>query len=276
MADRQLQNKVAWVTGSSRGIGRVIAEHLASLGARVAIHGTTPFSTRAFNEGESLEAVAKQMSAAQGVDVLPVSGDLTDEAVVEQIVADIHRAFGRIDILVCCAGGDISAEGVMSPTLGKAEGNDPVNISVPDLRAILDRNLMTCILACRAVAPEMMARRSGWIVNIGSDAGLAGREGGAIYATAKAAVHEYTRCLAAMLMKYNVYANAVVPGPIVTQRFLATRAIDESQMVTEGTLERYGWPIEIARAVAFLVSSDSSYITGQVLRVNGGRQLFPG
>lgn len=276
MAERRLENKVAWVTGSSRGIGRAIADHLAGLGAQVAIHGTTPFSTRAFNEGESLEAVAKQTSTAHGVDVLPVSGDLTDEAVVAQAVAQIHAAFGRIDILVCCAGGDIGAEGVMSPSAGKPVGNDPVNISVADMRAILDRNLMTCILACRAVAPEMMERRSGWIVNIGSDAGCAGREKEAIYATAKAAVHAYTRCLAAMLMHYNVYANVVSPGPITTPRFLATRAIDESQTVTEGTLERYGQPVEIARAVAFLVSSDSSYVTGQVLRVNGGRQLFPG
>jgi 3-oxoacyl-[acyl-carrier protein] reductase len=134
---------------------------------------------------------------------------------------------------------------------------------------------MTCILCCREVAPEMMARKSGWIVNIGSVGGLSGREQGAIYATAKAAVHEYSRCLADQLRSYNVYVNVIAPGPIVTPRFLASRPIDESQKNAEETLERYGQSIEIARVVEFLVSPASSYITGQVLRVDGGRQLWP-
>jgi 3-oxoacyl-[acyl-carrier protein] reductase len=112
-------------------------------------------------------------------------------------------------------------------------------------------------------------------VNIGSVGGLSGRAEGAIYATAKAAVHEYSRCLAAQLRPYNVYVNVIAPGPIVTPRFLASRPIDESLKTAEETLERYGQPIEIARVVEFLVSQDSSYITGQVLRVDGGRQLWP-
>jgi 3-oxoacyl-[acyl-carrier protein] reductase len=272
MEERHLTGKVAWVTGSSRGIGRVIAQHLAGLGANVAVHGTGPFSTRAFNEGESLEAVAGQIAAQSGVDVLPVFGDLTNETVVKDIAAQIRARFGRIDILVNCAGGDIGAEGVSSPTFGKPVGNDPIHMSVADIRAVLDRNLMTCILTCREVAPEMMERRSGWIVNIGSDAGAVGRENEAIYAVAKAAVHHYSRCLAMMMRPYNVYVNVVAPGPIITPRFLATRQTDDSQKVMEGTLDRYGWPIEIARAVAFLVSGDASYISGQVLRVDGGRQ----
>ena len=121
----------------------------------------------------------------------------------------------------------------------------------------------------------MMARKSGWIVNIGSAGGLAGREQGAIYCTAKAAVHEYSRCLAAQLRPYNVYVNVIAPGPITTPRFLASRPIDESLKTAEETLERYGQSMEIARVVEFLVSPASSYITGQVLRVDGGRQLWP-
>jgi NAD(P)-dependent dehydrogenase (short-subunit alcohol dehydrogenase family) len=276
MAERRLHDKIAFVTGSSRGIGRVIAEHLASLGATAVIHGTTPTSTRAFNEGESLQAVAQDIAQAHGVEVLPVAGDLTNADVVGSIVAEIRQKLGRIDILVNCAGGDIGAKGVDSPNYGKPEGNDAVNISVGDIRSVLDRNLMTCILVCREVAPEMMERKSGWIVSIGSDAGCVGNAHQAIYGTAKAAVHEYTRCLAAMLRPYNVHVNVVSPGPIITPRFVATRTIDESQKLADGTLERYGWPIEIAHAVEFLVTTDSSYISGQVLRVDGGRQLFAG
>ena len=272
---RPFADKIAWVTGSSRGIGRVIADHLASLGAKVAVHGTTPLSARAFGEADSLEAVARTIAGAHGVDVLPVAGDLTDEAAVEAIVGQIRARFGRIDILVNCAGGDIGAQGVTGPNAGKPQGNDAVNISVKDLRTVLDRNLMTCILPCRAVAPEMLARKQGWIVNIGSVSGLSGREGEAIYSTAKAAVHEYTRCLAAQGRPHNVHVNAVAPGGTVTPRFLASRPVDESRKVKDGTLLRYGWPEEIARVVAFLASDESSYISGQILRVDGGDQLFP-
>ena len=272
---RPLAEKTAWVTGSSRGIGRVIAEHLAELGARLAVHGTSPTSTRAFNEADSLDAVARAIAGAHGVDVLPVAGDLADEATVDAIVGQIRARFGRIDVLVNCAGGDIGALGVTSPNAGKPVGNDAVNISVRDLRAVLDRNIMTCILPCRAVAPEMLARKQGWIVNIGSVSGLSGRENEAIYSTAKAAVHEYTRCLAAQARPHNVHVNAVAPGGVVTPRFLASRPVDESRKVKDGTLIRYGWPEEIARTVAFLASADASYISGQIIRVDGGEQLFP-
>ncbi|HET6282023.1 MAG TPA: SDR family oxidoreductase [Polyangia bacterium] len=275
MSEQPLLGKVAWVTGSSRGIGRVIAAHLASLGAKVAVHGTTPLSARAFNEADSLDAVGQLIAKEHKTEVMAVSGDLTDEAVVDRIVGEIHGRLERIDVLVNCAGGDIGAQGVTGANAGKPTGNDAVNISVKDLRTVLDRNLITCILPCRAVAPEMMARKRGWIINIGSVSGLNGRDAEAIYATAKAAVHEYTRCLAAHLRPYNVYANVVAPGGTVTPRFLASRPVDESRKVKDGTLVRYGWPEEIARAVAFLATDASSFISGQVLRVDGGDQLWP-
>ena len=273
--DRPLKGKIVWVTGSSRGIGRAIAAHMASLGASVIVHGTTPYSTRAFNEAESLDAVAQAISSEHGTRVLPVHGDLTDENTVKAIANEIRAHLDRIDILVNCAGGDIGSGGVLSPLGGKPRNNDAIFISLEDIKAVLERNLMTCILVCREVAPEMMQRKSGSIVNIGSDAGLVGTGKSAIYATAKAAVHHYTRCLAQMLRSHNIRVNAIVPGDVVTARWMATRSYDQNKMVEDGTLDRYGQPIEIARVVEFLTSDASSYITGQVIRVDGGSQCWP-
>lgn len=272
---QRLAGKVAWVTGSSRGIGRVIADHLAALGAKVAVHGTSPNSTRAFNEAESLEAVAKAISQSYGSSVLPVWGDLASVATVQQLVTQIRAYFGKIDILVNCAGGDIGAQGTLGVNGGKPLSNDAINVSLEDIRTVLDRNLMTCIYCCREVAPEMIGRQSGWIVNIGSVAGLSGHAEEAIYSTAKAAVHEYTRCLAAYLRNYNVRANVIAPGLIVTPRILAQGRASEALKLTDETLKRPGWPIEIARGVEFLVTEDSSYMSGQVLRIDGGYQMWP-
>ena len=275
MGEQRLAGKVAWVTGSSRGIGRVVAAHLAGLGAKVAIHGTTPTSTRAFDEAESLAAVAAEIASAHGGEVLAVHGDLADPAVVADAAAQIRDRFGDIDILVNNAGGDIGAQGTSGERAGKPVQNDALTVSLDDVRTVLERNLMTCILVCREVAPAMVRRQRGWIVTIGSIAGLSGHRSEVIYGTAKAAVHEYTRCLAAQLRPDGVYANVIAPGEIITPRFVASRPTREERKVREGPLTRYGWPEEVARCVEFLVTEDSSYITGQVFRIDGGAQLFP-
>ncbi len=275
MSGKRLTGKVAWVTGSSRGIGRVVAAHLASLGARVVVHGTTPTSTRQLNEADSLDAVATEIADAHGVEALAVHGDLTSEQVVDDLHTRIVERFGHVDILINNAGGDIGVRGVTAENAGKPLVNDAVEIPMEDVRIILDRNLMTCILVSRAVVPSMIEREQGRIVTIGSIAGLSGHRREVIYATAKAAAHEYTRCLAAQLRPHGVNANVLAPGEIITPRFMASRPTREERMVREGPLTRYGWPEEVAKAVEFLVTEDGSYITGQVLRIDGGAQIFP-
>lgn len=274
--NRDLQGKVVWVTGSSRGIGRSIVKHLAEAGAHVVVHGTRQDSPKQLNEGDTLDSIAQSLQEQYGVKAIGAPGDLTDYAVVEGIVKRIHESLGPIDVLVNCAGGDIGHAGVNAPMAGRPKDNDAVFVSLDDLHSVLDRNILSCIYCCRAVAPEMMERKSGNIINFGSVAGLRGAEFGVIYASAKAAVHHYTRCLARQMRPYDVMVNAIAPGLIVTNRISASREMDESMMVESGTQERYGRPIEISRTVKFLVSGENTYITGQVIRVDGGLQTWPG
>jgi 3-oxoacyl-[acyl-carrier protein] reductase len=269
-----LSNRIAWITGSSRGLGRVMAEELCRQGAKVAVHGTRFDSPRTFGEGESMQQVADDVARAGAGETMAVWGDMTQPAEVARCAAQVRERWGRIDVLVCCAGGDIGAGGTGVGRGGRPEADDCLNISLDDLRSVLDRNLLSAILCCRDVAPEMIARREGRIITIGSVAGVIGRASGSMYAVAKAAVHEYTRCLAAQLREHNIQVNCVAPGGTVTERFLRIHEIEETRLATEGTLRRYGRPQEVASVVAFLCTDASRFISGQVIRVDGGEQTF--
>lgn len=274
-ATKNLEGKTAWITGSSRGLGRVMATYFCRLGAKVAVHGTRPDSPKSFDEGESMQQVARDVAREAGGTTMPVFGDLTDEDEVKRVADEIRGRFGQIDLLVTNAGGDIGAGGTGVGRGGRPEGDDCINISVSDIKAVMDRNLLTCILCCREVAPEMIARKSGRIVTIGSIAGSIGRDDGSIYGVAKAAVAAYTRNLAVQLRPHNIPVNCVAPGGTVTARFLVIHDIEQHKLVEEGTLDRYGRPEEIASLVAYLCSDEAQFLSGQVIRADGATQSWP-
>lgn len=269
MNERSLEGKTALVTGAGRGLGRAFAERLAALGCAVGIHGMREQGPAEYGEGSTLTETARQVGQQYGVRTMRVLGDLTKQADVERVVAAVTAELGPIDILVHNAGGDIAAAG------GKPNPNDAVMIKEEDVRAVLDRNLLSTIFICRETARRMMERRTGRILTISSIAAFRGFATSAIYATAKAAVVEYTRCLALQLREYNINVNSLAPGDTRTGRFLGTRQVDETRLATEGTLDRIAQVDEVARVVDFFAGPLGAFVTGQVLRVDGGTQCWP-
>jgi 3-oxoacyl-[acyl-carrier protein] reductase len=270
MSTRFLEGKVALVTGAGRGLGRAFAERLAALGCHIAVHGMREHGPAEFGGPQTLTDVAAAIAAAHGVRTMKILGDLTAPDDIARVIATAEAELGAIDILVHNAGGDIAAQG------GKPDPNDVVHIKAEDVRAVIDRNLLSTIFVCQAVAKGMMERRGGRIVTIGSVAAFKGRTNASIYATAKAGALHFTRCLADQLRPYDITVNAIAPGDTRTERFVATRAVDPARMAEGGTLDRVATVDEVARVVEFFAGPMGAFVSGQVLRVDGGGQLWAG
>lgn len=242
-----LDGKTALVTGASRGIGRAIALRLAAEGASVAIN-------YAGNTAKAEETKAA-IEAAGGKAAL-FQADVSDSAQVEQMVAAVTEAFGTIDILVNNAG--ITRDGLL------------MRMKEEDFDAVLDTNLKGIFHVTKAVSKLMMKKRAGRIVNMASVVGIMGNAGQTNYAAAKAGVIGFTKSAARELAARGITVNAVAPGFIATDMTAAMPEKAKEATLAAIPLRRMGAPEDVANAVAFLVSDQASYITGQVVKVDGG------
>ena len=242
-----LDGKTALVTGASRGIGRAIALRLAAEGASVAIN-------YAGNTAKAEETKAA-IEAAGGKAAL-FQADVSDSAQVEQMVAAVTEAFGNIDILVNNAG--ITRDGLL------------MRMKEEDFDAVLDTNLKGIFHVTKAVSKLMMKKRAGRIVNMASVVGIMGNAGQTNYAAAKAGVIGFTKSAAREFAARGITVNAVAPGFIATDMTAAMPEKAKEATLAAIPLRRMGEPEDVANAVAFLVSDQASYITGQVVKVDGG------
>jgi len=264
----KLEGKVAIVTGAGRGLGRAYARRLASLGAKLVI---TDINLRSFEE---FELEAKSMTAestvaeiiAGGGQAMGVEMDVTEETSVISMVARVMQQWGRIDILVCNAGG-----GRGRPVDTKASSLD-----AGLLQLVTSMNLYGTVYSVNAVAPIMKRQRSGKIVTVSSVAGLhPSTDGGyAHYGAAKAAIAHYTRYLAQDLGPYGITANCIAPGTITTGRIVATVMPNQANANRDRTeqvaLRRLGSVEDCAKVVEFLCTDLSDYVTGQCIAIDGG------
>lgn len=242
-----LDGKVALVTGASRGIGRAIALRLASEGAKVAIN-------YAGNQ-QAAEEVKHEIENAGG-EALLVKANVADAQAVEAMVASVVEAFGTIDILVNNAG--ITRDGLL------------MRMKEEDFDAVIDTNLKGVFYCTKAVAKLMMKKRTGRIVNMSSVVGLIGNAGQTNYAAAKAGVLGFSKSAAKELAARGITVNMVAPGFIDTDMTAVLPDKVKEAMVQEIPLRHMGRPEDVANAVLFLVSDCASYITGQVVHVDGG------
>ncbi len=244
----ELKGKVALVTGASRGLGRAIAQGLAEAGADLVL------TSRHLREVESVAAELR----GGGRKVLPIQADVMQEAEVEEAVSRAVSSMGKIDILVNNAGINIR-----KPVLDLTES---------DWDQTLDTNPKGCFLTAKAVGRHMLARKTGSVVNMASMLASVVHADRAAYASSKGGLVQLTRVLAVEWAPYNVRANAICPGPFLTE---LNRAIldDPEKMkyfMDRLPMKRFGRPEELVGSVIFLASDASSYITGTTIYIDGG------
>jgi 3-oxoacyl-[acyl-carrier protein] reductase len=243
MISIDLSGRSALVTGSTRGIGRAIADTLAAAGARVAVVGRD-------------RARAEEAATAVSPDSRGFACDVADVASVTTLVDDVEKAFGGIDILVNNA--------------GLTRDNILFRLKDEDWDSVLNTNLRGAFATIRAASRGMMKRRWGRIINVASIVGLVGNKGQANYAASKAGLIGLTKTVAKELASRNVLANVIAPGFIDTDMTHAMTPEARSQLSQQIPLERLGTARDIAGLVAFLASEHAAYITGQVFVVDGG------
>lgn len=242
-----LDGKCALVTGASRGIGRAIAVKLASEGAKVALNYA--------GNAAAAEEVKKEIEAAGG-QAVTVQADVSDPASVEAMIQTVVDAFGQIDILVNNAG--ITRDGLL------------LRMKDEDFDAVINTNLKGIFYTTKLVSKLMMKKRFGRIVNMASVVGLTGNAGQTNYAAAKAGVIGFSKSAAKELAARGITVNMVAPGFIETDMTAVIPEKAKEAMMGGIPLGRAGKPEDVANAVLFLVSDQAAYITGQVLKVDGG------
>ena len=240
------------ITGASSGIGAALAQGVGDAGASgVAVH---------YNTGKAgAEEVTLRLTAS-GVDAAPFQSDLSGRGAAEDLVRQVIDRFGRIDVLINNAGTLVGRR----PT---------VEMDDDFYNAVLDANLYSTVACCRAVLPDMISRRSGTVINVSSVAArIGGGPGAALYAASKGAVSTYTRGLAREVAGQGIRVNAISPGMIDTpfhERFTSPEALKATKASIP--MGRLGRADELVGPTVFLASNASSYVTGQIIEVNGGQ-----
>lgn len=245
-----LTGRVALVTGGSRGIGRAIVARLAGAGAKVAFVYQS--------NQEAADALAAELTA-QGSEVLAFKADVSKKAEADQVVEQVTTAFGRLDILVNNAG--ITRDGLLA------------TMTSEQWQQVIDTNLTGVFNFCQAATRTMMSQRYGRIINMSSVAADFSNPGQVNYAASKAGIEGFSRCMATELAKRGVTVNCVAPGFIETDMTVAVVNSFGDKIKQSIPVRRLGKPEDIANAVHFLASEESSYITGQTLKVDGGLTL---